>query len=66
MQKMADQLMKMLEKNGYKQVVYCKDCKHHYKEGEQVVVNRCELNHNSVQSDEWFCADGERREDEAD
>ena len=62
MQKMADQIIKMLEKNGYKQVVYCKDCKHHYKEGEQVVVNRCELNHNSVQSDEWFCADGERKE----
>lgn len=48
------------------EIIRCKDCKHRYKEGEQVVINRCELNHNLVQSDEWFCADGVRRKDEAD
>lgn len=49
---------------GYRgRLIRCKDCKHRYKEGEQVVINRCELNHNLAQSDDWFCADGERREE---
>ena len=41
------------------QVVRCMDCKHCYTDGENVAFNMCELNHNKVQSDEWFCADGE-------
>lgn len=45
-------------------VVRCRDCRHRYVDGENVRYNVCELNHNKVQSDEWFCADGERREDE--
>lgn len=42
-------------------VVRCRDCRHRYVDGENVRYNVCELNHNKVQSDEWFCADGERR-----
>ena len=45
-------------------IVHCRDCKWRYKDGDNVVVNYCLLNHNKVQSDDWFCADGERRDDE--
>lgn len=41
-------------------IVRCKECKHCFVDGEQVKFNACELNHNKVQSDDWFCADGER------
>ena len=41
-------------------VVRCKECVHCYVDGEQVKFNACELNHNKVQNDDWFCADGER------
>ena len=44
------------------EIVRCKDCKHRYVDGGNVRYNACELNHNKVQSDDWFCADGERRE----
>ena len=44
------------------EIVRCKDCKHRYVDGDNVRYNACELNHNNVQSDDWFCADGERRE----
>lgn len=43
-------------------IVRCKECKHRYVEGDNVRYNTCELNHNKVQSDEWFCADAEKRE----
>lgn len=47
------------------QVVRCKDCIHRqtilFGDGENVRFNACELNHNKVQGDDWFCADGERR-----
>lgn len=42
-------------------VVTCKDCKYHFVDGDNVRFNMCLLNHNRVQSDGWFCADGERR-----
>ena len=46
------------------EVVRCKDCIHRFKDGENVVFNCCELNHNKAQADDWFCAVAERREDE--
>ena len=45
-------------------VVRCKNCKHRFKDGDNVRFNVCELNHNKVQSDDWYCADGERKDDE--
>lgn len=42
-------------------VVRCKDCKHCFVDGDNVRFNVCELNHNRVQADDWFCADGERK-----
>ena len=44
------------------EIIRCKDCKHRYVEGDNVRYNTCELNHNNVQSDDWYCADAERRE----
>ena len=43
-------------------VVRCCECKHRYVDGDNVRYNVCELNHNKVQSDDWFCADGERKD----
>ena len=39
------------------EVVRCKDCRFRHQDG----ANFCLL---GTQSDEWFCADGERKEDE--
>ena len=44
------------------EVVRCGKCRHRYVDGENVRYNVCELNHNKVQSDDWFCADGEVRD----
>lgn len=55
---------KVLAELDYVRVVRCKDCKYRYVDGDNVRVNFCELNHNKVQGDDWFCADGERREEE--
>lgn len=46
------------------QVVRCGECKHRYVDGDNVRYNVCELNHNKVQADDWFCADGERGSDD--
>ena len=43
-------------------VVRCGECKHCFVDGDNVRFNVCELTHNRVQSDDWFCADGERKD----
>ena len=50
-------------------VVRCKDCKHSYKvvrgkfsNGEEWTSTECHLLRMNI-SDDWFCADGERRDD---
>ena len=48
------------------ELVRCGECIHRYVDGENVRFNVCELNHNKVQADYWFCADGERRTDDLD
>ena len=45
------------------ELIRCGECKHRYTEGENVVYNVCELNHNKVQPDDWYCGDAERREE---
>ena len=67
--KMRDQLILNAEKRKLNcpikgELVRCGECKHRYVDGDNVRYNVCELNHNKVQSDDWFCADGERRGDE--
>lgn len=45
------------------EVVRCKDCKHCYAEGFVNVRNVCEKHYDFGNvDDDWFCADGERRE----
>ena len=43
------------------ELIRCKDCKYCYVDGDNVRFNMCLLNHNKVQADDWFCADGEKR-----
>lgn len=45
----------------WQKLIRCKDCKYRYVDGDNVRFNMCLLNHNKVQSDEWFCADGEHK-----
>lgn len=52
-----------MEQHDIAEVVRCGECKHRYVDGDNVRFNVCELNHNKVQSDDWFCADGERKSD---
>lgn len=58
----ADALKRLRELQPSVEIVRCKDCKHNYLDGIQVQFNRCELNHNKVHTDDWFCADGERKD----
>ncbi len=44
------------------EVVRCKDCKHRFITGENVRYAVCELNHSRLMPDDWYCADGERKE----
>ena len=57
--KKVDDRLKALEEAV--NIVRCKDCKHCFVDGDNVRFNVCELNHNRVQADDWFCADGERK-----
>lgn len=47
--------------NDAGKIVRCRDCKYCYVDGENVRFNMCLLNHNKVQADDWFCADGEKK-----
>ena len=60
----ADQMKAVYDRMPGIEIVRCKDCKHNYLDGIQVRFNRCELNHSKVHADDWFCADGERKENE--
>lgn len=56
-------MMKMVYGSDAKvigQIIRCKDCKHRFITGENVRYAVCELNHNRLMPDDWFCADWER------
>lgn len=45
------------------QIVRCKDCKYCGSEIRHgIKFAKCELKHNWMPQEDWFCADGERRE----
>ena len=48
--------------DNHGELIRCKDCKHFIKENRNVPWNMCEMDHIDFQSDDWFCADGERRD----
>lgn len=55
MQKMADQIMKMLEKNGYRQVVYCSECKYRN-------THHCYMIYGlKATEDKDYCSKGDRK-----
>lgn len=58
-----DELATILRRYNAMPVVRCGLCKHRFLDGDNVVVARCELNHNSLMPDDWYCADGEVRDD---
>ena len=51
--KLADECLNVLDA---KEIVRCKDCKYHDKEKD---INFCDCGN---RPDDWFCADGERKE----
>ena len=51
--KLADECLKVLDA---KELVCCKDCKYH---DEDKDINFCDCGN---RPDDWFCADGERKE----
>ncbi len=55
-----DAIEAIMENADRIQIVRCGDCKY-FKEG-----NRCDLLENFYTKKDWFCADGEEKEDEAD
>lgn len=46
------------------ELIRCGECKHNYVDGDNVRFNVCELMHNKAQSDDWYCADAERRKND--
>lgn len=46
------------------EVVRCGECIHRFVEDENEPFNCCTLDHNDLQSDDWYCADAERRTDD--
>lgn len=54
-----------VEEENVEEVVRCADCKYHFRkygEGNYQVVHCTKLNRN--RSPRWYCADGERKDDE--
>lgn len=46
--------------DNHGELIRCKDCKH-YKDG----TGLCDLYHAHGYAETWYCADGERRDDDA-
>lgn len=62
-EQLAAWLRELVERRKMPEIITCGECAHRYVEGNHVRFNRCELNHNNVQSDDWYCGDAERRTD---
>lgn len=48
--------------DNHGELVRCKDCRYCFVDGDNVSFNMCLLNHSRVQPDDWYCADGKRKE----
>ena len=54
-----------LESNNAQEIVRCNDCKYCGSEiRDGIKFAKCELKHNWMPQPEWFCSDGERRDDD--
>ena len=51
--------------NHSQELVRCKDCKHYRYYGlSEETVSECRIDHAENPDGNWYCADGERREDD--
>lgn len=57
----CDSCKDAMKRNGYIKVLRCKDCKWHTMRGEMLLCKAQDKPHTY----DWFCADGERRTDDA-
>ena len=62
-QYIADLLKELKERRKAPEIVRCGECIHRFVEDENEPFNCCTLDHNDLQSDDWYCADAERRTD---
>ena len=62
-QYIADLLKELKERRKAPEIVRCGECIHRLVEDENEPFNFCTLDHNDLQSDDWYCADAERRTD---
>ena len=57
-------LRELQERRKMPEIITCGECIHRFVEDENEPFNCCTLDHNDLQSDDWYCADGIRRTDE--
>lgn len=50
----------IFKQNGFPELIRCKDCKHHGSEDCPLFTDAVEF----VTDDDWFCADGQKEDDE--
>lgn len=61
----GEEILARLKKEKLK-IVQCKDCIHYRYYGlAEETVSECKIGHCENQHKDWFCADGERRDDDA-
>lgn len=56
-------LKELQERRKMSEIITCGECIHRFVEDENEPFNCCTLDHNDLQSDDWYCADAERRTD---
>jgi len=57
----AELLRELQERRKMPEIITCGECIHRFVEDENEPFNCCTLDHNDLQSDDWYCADAERR-----
>lgn len=60
---LAEWLRELQERRKAPEIITCGECIHRFVEDENEPFNCCTLDHNDLQSDDWYCADAERRTD---
>jgi len=54
-------LKELQKRREMPEIITCGECIHRFVEDENEPFNCCTLDHNDLQSDDWYCADAERR-----
>ena len=62
-EQLAGWLRELQERRKMPEIITCGECIHRFVEDENEPFNCCTLDHNDLQSDDWYCADAERRTD---